>query len=123
MSGSMKKPIYWVIYMVLFIGGLALSRFRVLPVVNTTIFLFGFMWIWNGVSLLLCVNPYYGQKYGRTAQIVFSLADIGLGITWFILSQTQLSQQGLPVLLVSFPFVAIDGFLFFRHRRKQESPE
>lgn len=106
-----KKIVYWCIYFILLIGGMVVS-FKVLLLENTTIFLLGLIWIWTGTSLILKQNPYYGQKYSRKYQILLSISAIGLGIVWSIISFISLSNETVPMIFVSLPFVLFDFWIF-----------
>lgn len=75
-----KKLIYWCIYMLLMFTGIGLRWYYILPIKNTAIFLFGFMWTWTGLSLLVKINPYFAQEYKRRHQLVFAATTMGLGV-------------------------------------------
>lgn len=111
-----KKIIYWSVYIILLIGGMGLSLFEVFLLENTVIFLFGLMWIWIGISLILKVNPYFGQKYKRKYQILFSVTVIGLGIAWDIVSLMPLSKEGIPMIFVSMLFLILCLWIVFFKR-------
>lgn len=113
----MKKLIYWSIYTLLMLSGIVLKTANVLPIKATTIFLFGLMWIWTGVSLACGLNPYYAQNYARNSQLVFAVTSLGLGVTWFIISLTDLSAQAIPMILVSTPFLVPNLIMFLRSKK------
>ena len=101
MSTKAKKLIYWIGYLLLAAVGLWLSAARILPICNTTIFLFGIYWLWN---------PVFAAKDPRRAQLGYAAASAGLGISWIIISFFALSNEALPMLLVSLPFVVWMGW-------------
>lgn len=117
MKDSVRKVIYWSVYIVLLLGGLYLKIKNAISVENTTIFLFGLMWIWMSVSLLFQINPYYTQKYERKHQVLFAISSLGMGISWSIVSLTQFSNQAMPMILISIPFLIFDAFIFRRYRK------
>lgn len=117
MNDKKKKWIYWGVYSILMAIGIVLSVFRILPVKNAVIFFFGLMWGWMGLSLLVKVNPYEIQKYGRKGQLGVEVAAIGLGVAWVVISCTELSQQALPMIYVSAPFIIIDTLIFLCNKR------
>ena len=111
MSATTKKCIYWIGYLLLLAVGVWPSASRILPVCNTAIFLLGLYWLWNGITLYLRCNPASEQKYPRRAQLGFAAASAGLGITWIAISFFALSNEALPMILVSLPFVICMGWL------------
>ena len=111
MSTKAKKLIYWIGYLLLAAMGLWLSATRILPICNTTIFLFGTYWLWNAITLYLRWNPVFAAKDPRRAQLGYAAASAGLGIAWIIISFFALSNEALPMLLVSLPFVVWMGWL------------
>lgn len=117
MRDNTRKLIYWSVYGIFMAVGFVLSIFRILPVKNAVIFLLGLMWLWNGISLILKVNPQYAQIYERKDQLVISATTIGLGVSWSVLSCTSLSNQAMPVILVSV-FFLIPNFLIYHHYKK-----
>lgn len=121
MRYNTKKLIYWTVYGIFLAVGIVLSIFCVLPVKNTTTLLFGLMWFWMGVSLILKVNPHYAQKYERKDQLVISVTTIGLGVVWSVLSCTSLSDQAIPLILICVPFL-IPMFLIHYHYKKKTWP-
>ena len=73
MCDCTKKLIYWSIYAVFFIAALSISLFRIILINNTAVFMFGLIWVWNGVSVIIKINPYHAQKYERKHQYVFAV--------------------------------------------------
>ena len=108
--------LYWSVYLFLMLIGILLRRYHILPIKNTSIFLLGLMWIWTGLSLFGSINPYFAQKYGRKQQLVFAAASVGLGVAWSIVSLSPLSNQALPMAIISLPFLIADFILFLRRR-------
>ena len=80
-------------------------------------FLFGLMWIWTGLSLICRINPYYAQKYERRHQFLFDISSVGMGISWNIISLTHLSNQAIPMILISSPFLISDLIIFLRYKK------
>lgn len=111
MSATTKKLIYWIGYLLLLAAGICLSASKILPICNTAIFLLGLYWLWNAITLYLHWNPAFAQKYPRRAQLGFAAASTGLGIVWIIISFFALSNEALPMILVSLPFVIWMGRL------------
>lgn len=118
MTDRKKKVIYWVGYLMLMALGVVVRMKGLLPIVNTTIFLFGLMWIWVGITVLCKSNPHFAQKHARKWQIVYALSSLGLGVAWVILSMTVSSQRGLPVAMVSLPFIALDAWAYSRNKKE-----
>ena len=116
MSTKAKKLIYWIGYLLLAAMGLWLSAARILPICNTTIFLFGIYWLWNAITLYLRWNPVFAAKDPRRAQLGYAAASAGLGIAWIIISFFALSNEALPMLLVSLPFVVWLGWLHAKQK-------
>ena len=77
MSTKAKKLIYWIGYLLLAAMGLWLSAARILPICNTTIFLFGIYWLWNAITLYLRWNPVFAAKDPRRAQLDYAAASAG----------------------------------------------
>ncbi len=111
MSATAKKFIYWIGYLLLLAVGIWLSASKILSISNTAIFLLGLYWIWNAITLYLRWNPAFAQKYPRRAQLGFAAASAGLGIAWVAISFFALSNEALPMILVSLPFVIWMGWL------------
>lgn len=107
MNDTRKKWTYWGVYFILIVGGAVMSVFKILLIMNTAVFLLGLMWVWNGFSLLLKVNPYYAQQYGRKSQLGVAAAFCVLGVVWIGISFTALSNRALPMIFVSVPFIII----------------
>ncbi len=118
MTDRKKKVIYWLGYLTLIVIGIVAKVKGLLPIVNTTIFLFGLMWVWVGVTVLCKINPHYAQKHARKWQIAYAVGDLGLGVSWVALSLTEFSQRGLPVALVSLPFIVLDAWAYFRNKKE-----
>ncbi len=116
MESRGKKIIYWIVYILLLLGGMAAKIWNILPIKTTSIFLFGLMWLWTGISLAYGANPYYAQKYERRSQLVFAMSSVGLGIGWTLISLTSLSAQAIPMVLISAPFVFLDMIMFCRNK-------
>lgn len=110
-----KKFIYWVVYFLLLPISFILAH--ILPIKTASVFLFGLMWIWRGLSLFCSVNPYYAQAYDRRQQLIFAITSVGLGVAWCAISFTPLSSQAAPIIIISLPFLIPDLILFFRHKR------
>ena len=110
-SATAKERIYWIGYLLLIAIGVWLSASKILPICNTLIFLLGLYWIWNAITLYLRWNPAFAQKYPRRAQLGFAAASVGLGIAWIAISFFPLSNEALPMILVSLPFVICMGWL------------
>ena len=85
-------------------------EFPVSPCQNLSI-LFGIYWLWNAITLYLRRNPVFAAKDPRRAQLDYAAASAGLGIAWIIISFFPLSNEALPMLLVSLPFVVWMGWL------------
>ena len=117
MKCIVKKVIYWCVYVILLLSGICIKISNIIPVKNTTIFLFGLMWIWTGLSLICRINPYYAQKYERRYQFLFAVFSVGIGISWNIISLTYLSNQAIPMILISMPFLIADFILFLRYKK------
>ena len=118
MKKKPKQAIYWLGYFVILLAGMYLSRYQIISVQNTSIFLFGLMWIWTGSTVIFHVNPYYAQNYTRKYQLIIALSCLGLGVSWVIISLNKLSNQGIPILLISAPFLLIDLWVFL-HKGSQ----
>lgn len=112
-----KKTIYWCVYVLLLLSSIYIKISNILPVKSTTIFLFGLMWIWTGLSLICRINPYYAQKYERRHQFLFAISSVGMGISWNIISLTHLSNQAIPMILISSPFLISDLIIFLRYKK------
>ncbi|MGI5964010.1 MAG: hypothetical protein ACOX7N_09960 [Lawsonibacter sp.] len=119
MKSSWKRAIYWVVYGLLLFGTVYIKATNRLPIQTTSVFLFGLMWIWKGVSLLCGINPDYAQRYARKVQFVFGITSLGMGITWSIISLTQFSKQVIPMVLISTPFLIPDFVLFLRDKKRK----
>ena len=111
MSATTKKLIYWIGYLLLLAVGVWLSASKILSICNTTIFLLGLYWLWNAITLYLGWNPAFAQKYPRRALLGFAAAFAGLGIAWIAISFFTLSNEALPMILVSLPFLIWMGWL------------
>jgi len=59
--------------------------------------------------LYLRWNPVFAEKDPRRAQLDYAAASAGLGIAWIIISFFVLSNEALPMLLISLPFVVWMG--------------
>ncbi len=70
----------------------------------------GIYWLWNAITLYLRCNPVFAAKDPRRAQLDYAAASAGLGIAWIIISFFTLSNEALPMLLVSLPFVVWMGW-------------
>lgn len=112
-----KRYLYWVVYILLLLAGMGISYFDILPIVTTSIFLLGLFWIWTGISLIMQMNPHYAQQYCRREQFIFSATSIGLGVSWTIISCTEYSNQVLPMIIVSLPFLLPDLIMFIKRKR------
>ena len=51
--------------------------------------------------------PVFAAKDPQRAQLGYAAASAGLGIAWIIISFFALSNEALPMLLVSLPFAQI----------------
>ncbi len=107
-----KQLIYWIGYSVILIIGIYLSANKIVPVQTASIFLLGLIWIWMGCTVIFKTNPYYAQKYVRKHQMLMALSSLGLGVSWVLLSLTPYSKRGIPVALVSVPFIFIDLWIY-----------
>lgn len=107
-----KRIIYWIGYAVILLTGIYLSTNRIVPIQTPLIFLLGLVWIWTGCTIIFKTNPYYAQKYMRKHQIIMAVTSLGMGISWVIISLTPLSKQGIPMIIVSIPFVLIDWWVY-----------
>ena len=85
-------------------------EFPASPCQNLNI-LFGIYWLWNALTLYFRWNPVFAAKDPRRAQLDYAAASAGLGIAWIIISFFPLSNEALPMLLVSLPFVVWMGWL------------
>ena len=85
-------------------------EFPVSPCQNLSI-LFGIYRLWNAITLYFRWNPVFAAKDPRRAQLDYAAASAGLGIAWIIISFFPLSNEALPMLLVSLPFVVWMGWL------------
>lgn len=63
------------------------------------------------ITLYLRWNSVFAAKAPRHAQLDYAAASAGLGIAWIIISFFPLSNEALPMLLVSLPFVVWIGWL------------
>ena len=101
------KLLFYLCGLLLFLGsGMAISYFRILPVRNTSVFLFSLLWIWVGLSGLLGLNPRINSE-NRRFRIIYCLAVIGLGAVWFPLSMLPQSHEAVPVILATAPFLTV----------------
>ena len=62
-------------------------------------------------------NPYHAQKYERRHQFLFAISSVGMGISWNIISLTHLSNQAIPMILISSPFLISDLIIFLRYKK------
>lgn len=101
-----KQILYWTGYLILLAAGMALSYYRLLPVRNTLIFLFSILWVWNGLSGLLGLNPQI-KTDDRRYRLIYCLAVAGMGLAWFPLSMLPQSHQARYVFLAAAPFLTV----------------
>ena len=114
----MKKWGYWLGYAAFTCAGFIIVLKRILPVKQGGVFLFGVLWIWRAISLLLGFNTYYAQKFVRKDQIKLSICDMYMGIAWVLVS---MSKQVLPIIIVSLPNLIVSYILFRRYRNNTQS--
>ena len=115
----MKKLIYWIGYGCFVYFGFYATLKQILPVKSGSMFLLGLLWIWRSIALSSKIETHYAQKFSRRDQIILSVVDGCMGLSWVSLSLTEHSKQLLPILLVSLPFLIASYFLFQRYRHQK----
>lgn len=115
-----KKKIFWSGYAVFLFLALYISIGEILPVKNTTIFLLGSMWIWNGIAVFLDANMLFLRPFVPGVRLLFSASILLLGVAWCIAACTSLANRGIPMLLLSLPFLMV-AFFCWRFNKKAQS--
>lgn len=115
----MEKIVYHMGWIALTVGGAAASIFRVLPIENTTVFLLGLFWVWNGVFALLGI-PYPMTKTVCMAERrVWGTSGLTMGAVWTGMALTPLADQFWPMAAASTPFILVDilAKVYFKGKR------
>lgn len=115
-----KKKIFWSGYAVFLLLGMYISAAELLPVKNTMIFLFGSIWIWNGITVFLDANMLFLRPFVPGVGLLFSASILLLGVTWCIAACTSIANRGIPMLLLSLPFLIV-AFFCWRFNKKIQS--
>ena len=100
-----KKVIYWGGLIILFAVGALVSFHQLLPIYGTVPFLMGLLFIWIGLMALLKVNQYWTREDTRLCEVLSSVVYMGFGAAYVLLSMSPRANEGLPVLIVSIPFI------------------
>ena len=115
----MEKIVYQMGWIALTVGGAAASIFRVLPIENTTVFLLGLFWVWNGVFALLGI-PYPMTKAACMAERrIWGASGLAMGAVWIGMSLTPLADQLWPMAAASVPFLLADILAGAYFKRKK----
>ena len=101
----MKKMIYWIGIAVVLAVGVLLAMKEVLPICNAVPFLMGLLFVWIGLMALLQVNDFWTRGDSRLVEILSAVIFMCFGAAYVVLSFFEASNEGLPVLLVSVPFI------------------
>ena len=114
-----ETALYWLIYLLLVALSASAIMEGVLMVRNTTILLFGLLWLWTGVAALVGLNPPLLRL--PTLRTLRALLCVALGAVWIGMSLTALSNQALPMVAVSAPFAIALIVLRMRDKGSEEN--
>ena len=115
-----ETALYWLIYLLLVALSASAIMEGVLMVQNTTIILFGLLWLWTGVAALVGLNPPLLRLPTLRTLRLCALLCVALGAVWIGMSLTALSNQALPMVAVSAPFAVALIVLMMRDKGSEE---
>ena len=84
------------------------------------LFTLGGLWLWRGIASLLKMDIMYNQEFTRKRQIVIGIIDFVMGLTWLIVSFTDVSRKPITVMLISIPFIIASALAHYYKVDKNE---
>lgn len=116
----MKRTIYWCGIVVLAVVGALVSFHQLLPICNPVPFVMGLLFVWIGLMAILKINNYWTKEDDRNTEVLSSVVFMGFGAAYILLSMFPQANEGMPILLVSIPFIiAMTAIVFYSNRHAQ----
>ena len=103
----MKRWVYWVGLAFVLAIEFYLMANKIIAIHSGALFALGGFWLWRGIAVgLLKIEGIYAMvQFTRKRELIMSVLDFCMGVSWIAISLTEASTQLIPVLLVSLPFI------------------
>jgi hypothetical protein len=118
----MKRRVYWIGLAIVLAIELYLMANTIIAIHSGVLFSLGGFWLWRGIAvgLLKVEGVYTMTQFTRKREIIMSMLDFCMGVSWIAISLTKASTQIISIALVSVPFIIAASLVCYYKNEKTE---